>query len=110
MALMPKNVTGGNGQPVPQVQLPAEILWHRFPSLWKIQLVRKERLVVEKQAGELGGQLVSAELCALFGVDGRIEILLQNRKIVQTVMREEIVQSPCEDLFGEEFGAVVWFV
>ena len=25
-------------------------------------------------------------------------------------MREEIVQPPCEDLFGKEFGVVVWLV
>ena len=97
-------------QPVPQVQLPAEILWHKSPCLWKIQLVRQERLVVEKEAGELGGQLVSAKLRALFRIDGRIEILLQNRKIIQIVMREEIVQPPCEDLFGEKLWMVVRLV
>ena len=56
-----------------------------------MQLVWKERLIIEKQAGELGGQLVSAELNALVRIDGGIEILLQNRKIIEAVMREKIV-------------------
>ena len=75
-----------------------------------MQLVRKERLVVEKQAGELCRQLVTAEYCTLFRIDGWIEILLENGKFVQTVMCQKIVEPPCEDLFGEQFGAVVWIV
>ena len=76
----------------------------------KMQLVRKKRLVVEKQAGELCRQLVTAEFRALFRIDGWIKILLENGKFVQTVMCQKIVEPPCEDLFGEKFWAVVWIV
>ncbi len=75
-----------------------------------MQLVRKERLIVEKEAGEFGGQLESAELDALVWIDSGIEILLQNRKIIEAVMRKKIVKPPCKNLLGEEFRAVVWLV
>ena len=105
-----KRLAVDDAQPVPQVQLPTEILRHKCPSLRKMQLVRKERLIVEKETGELGGQLESAELDALIRIDGGIEILLQNRKIIEAVMRKKIVKPPCKNLLGEEFRAVVWLV
>ena len=43
-------------------------------------------------------------------IDGGIEILLQNRKIIEAVMRKKIVKPPCKNLLGEEFRAVVWLV
>ena len=63
-----------------------------------------------KEAGELGGQLESAEFDALVRIDGGIEILLQNRKIIEAVMRKKIVKPPCENLLGEELRAIVWLI
>ncbi len=75
-----------DAEPVPKLKLPLEFLWHKCPCLRKMQLVRKERLVVEKQAGKLGGQLVTAEFRALFRIDRRIKILFEDGKFVQTVV------------------------
>ena len=64
-------------------------------------------MVIEQEAGEFGGQLISTEFETLVWIDGGIEVLFQNREVIQAVMGEKIIEPPCEDLFGEEFRTVV---